>query len=114
MLIGVASGNPLRFTTNVAVAEMIFPEESFVAFRVMVAVPLPADSGPVTGGVSSDGRSAAVNVCMPLPEGVAGMAGESEPPHAETIPRDTTKANEVTYFICQLLSSKPIVKRICD
>src|SRR5262245_60150475 len=99
MLIGVPAGNPLRFTTNVAVAEVTLPDESFTAFRVMVAVPVPADSGPVTGGVSSDGRSAAVNVCMPLPEGVAGMAGKSEPPHAETIPRDATKANEGTYFI---------------
>src|SRR5262245_39448993 len=113
MLIGVASGNPLRFTTNVAVAEMIFPEESFVAFRVMVAVPLPADSGPVTGGVSSDGRSAAVNVCMPLPEGVAGMAGMaggSEPPPAQTIPSDTTKTNEVTYFIF----STPVIESDCQ
>src|SRR5262245_63859915 len=110
MLIGVASGNPLRFTTNVAVAEMIFPEESFVAFRVMVAVPLPAYCGPVIGGVSSDGRSAAVNVCMPLPEGVAGMAGESEPPHAATPPRDTTKANEVTYFIF----STPVIECGCQ
>src|SRR5215470_4958207 len=110
MLIGVPAGNPLRFTANVAVAEVIFPDESFVVFRVIVAVPLPADSGPVIGGVSSDGRNAAVNVCVPLPEGVAGMAGESEPPHAETIPSDTTKANEVTYFIF----STPVIESDCQ
>src|SRR5262245_5957251 len=111
MLMGVPAGNPLRFTTNVAVAEVTFPDESCTAFSVMVAVPPPADSAPVIGGTSSDGRSAAVNVCVPFQE---GALGESLFVHADTAARDTTNANVVTYFICQLLSSNPIVKRICD
>src|SRR5262245_18269126 len=108
---GVAAGNPMRFTTNVAVAEVMFPDESFVAFSVMVAMPPPAASVPVTAGTSSDGRSAAVNVCLALQERVLGVCVT---PHAETTARDRTSANEDTYFILSTPVIESIVKRICD
>src|SRR5215468_5604499 len=107
MLIGVEAGYPLRFTTKVAVADVTAPDESFETFNVMVAVPLPADSAPVTAGTSSDGRSAAVNVCVPLPE---VMLGESVLVHAETTARETTSAIEVTYFIL----STPVIQSDCQ
>src|SRR5262245_54307134 len=101
MLIGVPAGNPLTFTANVAVAEVTFPEPSFTTLSVMLAVPLPVDSTPVTGGVSSDGLSVAANVCVLFPEGVLGEL--SLLLHAATAARDTTSARALTYFIVQLL-----------
>src|SRR2546427_5381270 len=62
MLIGVPAGNPVRFTTNVAVAAVMLFAESRVMSNVMVALPLPLASAPVIGGFSLDVRRSAVNV----------------------------------------------------
>src|SRR5262249_16009005 len=86
MMIAVLAGNPLRFAANVAVAAGTFPDVSFVALSVIVTVPVPEASGPVTDGTSSDGLSVAVNVWVPVPE---GALGESLLPHAAMVARDT-------------------------
>src|SRR5215813_4034119 len=95
MLIGVPAGKPVRFTANVAVAELTLPEPSVVELSVMVTVPPPADSAPVTAGTSSEGLSVAVKVRVVVPDGVAGELL----PHAATVARATVKANTDTYFI---------------
>src|SRR5215470_7433510 len=100
MLIGVPAGKPFRFTANVAVPAVTFPAASVVAVSVIVAVPPPADSAPVTAGTSSDGLSVAVNVLVEVPDGVAG---ESLLLHAATVASDTISANAFTYFFISLL-----------
>src|SRR5262249_52864855 len=56
------AGNPWRFTTNVAVAEVTLPAASFAVISVMDAVPFTVDSALVIGGTSFAGDSVAVNV----------------------------------------------------
>src|SRR5262249_176474 len=99
-LIGVPAGKPVRFAVNDAVADVMFPEASFMTLSVMVAVPAPADSAPVTGGVSSDGLSAAVKVYVAFAE---GELGELLSEHAPNVERETTSAHALRYFIVQLL-----------
>src|SRR5262252_7593061 len=56
------AGNPCRFTTNVAVADVMFPAASFAVISVIEALPLTVDSALVIGGTSFAGNSVAVNV----------------------------------------------------
>jgi hypothetical protein len=95
----------------VAIPDVTFPDPSLDTSSVIVTEPEPADSAPVIGGTSSDGRSVAVNVGVVLPEGVLG---ESVPLHAAVIANDTPSANKVTYFIVSAPVVESIVKRICD
>jgi hypothetical protein len=62
-------GNPVRLTTNVAVADVMLPAPSFAVTNVIEAFPLTTDSALVTGGTSFAGDSAAVNV------GLVGVVG---------------------------------------
>src|SRR5436309_3251562 len=66
------AGNPCRFTTKVADAEVMFPPASFAVMRVIDAVPFTVDSAFVTGGTSLDGDSVAVNVGL-VGVGVLGV-----------------------------------------
>ncbi|HMF97009.1 MAG TPA: hypothetical protein VKE96_22070 [Vicinamibacterales bacterium] len=72
-----------------------------MAASVMVTVPPPADSVPVTGGTSSDGLSVAVKVCVAFafPDGASGELLL----HAATVAREITSAHALRYFMIQLL-----------
>jgi hypothetical protein len=63
------AGNPVKLTTNVALADVMLPAASFVVTIVIDALPLTVDSAFVTGGTSFAGDSAAVNV------GFVGVVG---------------------------------------
>src|SRR5664279_5671256 len=91
MLIGVPAGNPDRFTTNVAVADVTLPAVSLVVTMVTVTLPVPDASAPTMAGTSFAGNSVAVNV------GLVGVVGavDDELPQADTrTPRVTNKAEK--------------------
>src|SRR4051812_17942582 len=62
MLMVDPAGNPVRLTTKVAVAAVMFPLPSFVVTSVIDALPCTVDSPFATGGTSFAGESWAVNV----------------------------------------------------
>src|SRR5258707_11473664 len=101
MLIGVPAGNPERFTTNVAVADVTLPAASFVVTRVTVAVPLPAASAPTIAGTSLAGDSVAVNV------GLVGVVGAVE----DELPQpDTSTANATTRRDRRFIGPTPLTR----
>src|SRR3954467_8559264 len=80
-LIDVPAGNPVMLTTNVMVAAVTLPAESFVVTIVTVAVPLPLASAPETAGTSLAGDSVATNVGL---VGVVGAVDELPQPETNT------------------------------
>src|SRR5438105_5346861 len=52
MLMADPAGKPVRFTTNVALAAVMLPAESFVVTSVIDTLPVTVDSMLVTGGTS--------------------------------------------------------------
>jgi hypothetical protein len=72
MLTADPAGNPVRFTTKVALADVMLPAASFAVISVMDAVPFTVDSALVTGGTSFAGDSVAVNVGL-VGVGVVGV-----------------------------------------
>src|SRR5712691_10818503 len=72
-MIDVFAGKPDKFTTNLAVAAVMFLSAS----HVMVTLPLPPDSAFAIGGTSFDVRRSAVNVAMLE---IVGAVDEVPPP----------------------------------
>src|SRR3989454_8401584 len=76
-MIDVFGGKPDKFTTNLAVAAVMFLSASRVMSNVMVTLPLPPDSAFAIGGTSFDVRRSAVNVAMLE---IVGAVDEVPPP----------------------------------
>src|SRR4051794_3820265 len=99
-LIDVPAGNPVMLTTNVMVAAVTLPAESFVVTIVTVAVPLPLASAPVTAGTSLAGDSVATNV------GLVGVVGAVE----DELPQPDTKTPRANRRDSRFISTTPFAK----
>src|SRR5436305_1155906 len=97
MLIVEPAGNPPSVTAKFAVAAVMFPDESFVVFIVIVAVPVTDDSALVIGGTSLAGDSDAVKIGVVLP--VVGAVVEDELPQP-AVSRPSATATTDRCFIC--------------
>src|SRR5262245_12398207 len=73
-LIGVFAGRPLMFTTKLAVAAVMLPDESRVTSIVIVEFPPPPASVPVIGGTSLFALSNAENTNLFCGVGLDGLS----------------------------------------
>src|SRR3954471_21830891 len=76
-VMAVVAGNPVTSTRKFTVPDVIAPAASFTRLKSMVAVPLPAASGPVTilGATSLAGRRGALNwTWLSSAAGVVGLS----------------------------------------
>src|SRR6267378_2484347 len=94
-MIDVFAGKPDKFTTNFAVAAVMFLLASRVRSNVMVTLPLPPASAFAIGGTSFDVRRSAVNVATLE---IVGEATEVPPPQPAAA-RASARVEMVRRFI---------------